>query len=124
MEFTTKNIYWTTTTLISLFLLWSAYTYIFSKATIDGVKELGFPDHFRIQLGVLKIVAIIILLVPQIPIQYKEWAYSGVVLFFITAIVAHTVHKDPFIITIINRDLKVLKKLMNLIFTETISIKN
>jgi len=97
-----KNIYWTTTILISLFLLWSAYTYIFSKATINGIRELGFPDHFRIQLGILKVIAVIFLLLPQIPIHYKEWAYSGVVLFFITAIVAHTAHKDPFIITVIN----------------------
>ncbi len=97
-----KNTYWITTILISLFLLWSAYTYLFSKPTIEGIKELGFPDHFRIQLGVLKILAVVVLLIPQIPIQYKEWAYSGVVLFFITAIVAHTAHKDPVIITFIN----------------------
>ncbi|WP_040472573.1 DoxX family protein [Aquimarina agarivorans] len=97
-----KNAYWTTTILTSLFLLWSAYTYIFSKATIEGVRELGFPDHFRIQLGILKVIAVLILLIPQIPIQYKEWAYSGVFLFFITAIVAHTAHKDPIVITLIN----------------------
>ncbi len=97
-----KNIYWITTGIISLFLLWSAYTYIFNKATIEGVKSLGFPDHFRIQLAVLKIIAVIILLTPQISIQYKEWAYSGVALFFITAIVAHVAHKDPIVITVIN----------------------
>jgi len=97
-----KTIYWATTILISLFLLWSSYTYIFSKTTISGIRELGFPDHFRIQLGILKVIAVIIILTPQIPIQYKEWAYSGIILFFITAIVAHTAHKAPFIITLIN----------------------
>lgn len=97
-----KTMYWLTTVLLSLFLLWSAYTYVFSKATIEGVKELGFPDHFRIQLAILKIIAVIILLVPQFPVWLKEWAYVGVGLFFITAIIAHTAHKDPFIITIIN----------------------
>jgi len=97
-----KTTYWITTILLSIFLTWSAYIYIFSKSTIDGVKELGFPEHFRIQLAVLKIIAVFILLIPQIPIQLKEWAYAGVGLFFITAIVAHTVHKDPFIITGIN----------------------
>ncbi|NMH86880.1 DoxX family protein [Flavivirga algicola] len=97
-----KTIYWTTTILLSIFLLWSAWTYLYSKPTIEGVKELGFPDHFRIQLAVLKIIAIFILLIPQFPIQIKEWAYTGIGLFFITAIVAHIVHKDSFIITIIN----------------------
>jgi len=90
-----KIIYWSSTILISLFLLWSSYTYLFSKVTINGIRELGFPDHFRIQLGILKIIAVIILLIPQFPLQFKEWAYSGILLFFITAIVAHTAHKDP-----------------------------
>ncbi len=97
-----KTIYWTTTALISVFLLWSAYTYIFSKTTIQGVEALGFPNHFRIQLAVLKVLAVIIILIPQIPLQVKEWAYAGIGLFFITAIVAHTAHKDPVFITIIN----------------------
>jgi len=72
-----KIIYWTSTILISLFLTWSSYTYIFNKATISGIRELGFPDYFRIQLSILKVIAVILLLLPQIPIQYKEWAYSG-----------------------------------------------
>ena len=97
-----KTIYWTTTVLISIFLLWSAYTYLFSKATIEGVEALGFPNHFRIQLAILKVLAVIIILIPQVPLQIKEWAYAGIGFFFITAIVAHTAHKDPIFITIIN----------------------
>lgn len=75
---------------------------MFNKATIEGVRDLGFPDHFRVQLAVLKVIAVIVLLIPQIPIPYKEWAYVGAGLFFITAIVGHTAHKDPFFITVIN----------------------
>lgn len=97
-----KTIYWISTGVLSLFLLWSSYSYIFSKATIDGVRDLGFPDHFRIQLAILKVVAVLIILIPQIPVQLKEWGYAGIALFFITAIVAHTAHKDPFFITLIN----------------------
>lgn len=69
-----KTTYWTSTIILSIFLLWSAYTYIFNKSTIDGVRELGFPDHFRIQLAILKIIAVIIILMPQLPIYIKEWA--------------------------------------------------
>lgn len=97
-----RNIYWISTLLLSLFLTWSAYSYLFNKNTIIGVNELGFPDYFRVQLAILKIIAIVILLVPAIPVQIKEWAYAGVFLFFITAIVAHFMHKDPIGITIIN----------------------
>ena len=97
-----KAIYWTSTLLVSIMLLWSAYTYFFHKATIDGVKALGFPDFFRVQLAALKIIAVAALLVPQVPVQVKEWAYAGVGLFYITAIVAHVAHKDPIGITLIN----------------------
>lgn len=103
-----KWIYWLSTILLSTFLLWSSYTYLFSKQTISGIKDLGFPDFFRIELAILKLLAIVILLMPQIPIQIKEWAYAGVGLFFITAIIAHSVHKDPFFITIINLVLLIL----------------
>jgi hypothetical protein len=97
-----KIAYWTSTLVLSAFLLLSAYTYFFSKSTIEGIKDLGFPDFFRIELAVLKVIAVIILLLPNIPVQIKQWAYAGVGLFLLTAIIAHIVHKDAFIITIIN----------------------
>ncbi len=80
----------------------SAFTYIFHKGTIDGVRELGFPDSFRIQLAVLKVIGVIFLLLPQIPMPMKEWAYAGIGLFFITAIVAHTAHGDPIGLSLIS----------------------
>jgi len=97
-----KSIYWVSTLLLSVFLIWSSYTYIFNKQTIEGIKELGFPDYFRIQLAVLKIVAVILILIPQIPFRIKEWAYVGIGLFFVTAIVAHFANKDSIIINLIN----------------------
>ncbi|MFS4494617.1 DoxX family protein [Maribacter sp. 2308TA10-17] len=109
-----KTIYWASTGLLSLFLLWSAYGYLFSKPMIDGVKELGFPDHFRIQLAILKVIAVVIILIPQIPLQVKDWAYAGIALFLLTAIVAHTAHKDPFFITVINLTLVALLIVSNI----------
>lgn len=47
----------------------------------------------------MKVIAAIIILVAQIPVQLKKWAYAGIVLFLITAIVAHTAHNDPWLIT-------------------------
>jgi hypothetical protein len=94
--------YWISTSLISVYLLLSAYSYFFSKSTIEGVRELGFPDFFRIELAILKIIAVLVLLIPSVPIQLKEWAYAGIGLFLLTAIVAHIAHKDHFGITLIN----------------------
>jgi hypothetical protein len=38
----------------------------------------------------------------MVPFQVKEWAYAGVGLFLITAIVAHIAHQDSWAITFIN----------------------
>jgi len=97
-----KTLYFSSTILLSVFLAWSAYSYLFSKNTIEGIRALGFPDHFRVQLAVLKLIAILVLLIPQVPLPAKDWAYAGVAMFFLTAIVAHTAHGDPLIITLIN----------------------
>jgi len=94
--------YWISTISISVVLVISALSYLFHAPTIDGIKELGFPNYFRLQLIVLKLLAVLVLLYPAMPIQYKEWAYAGVALFFITAIVAHIAHGDSYLITVLN----------------------
>lgn len=94
--------YWISTALISTFLIVSAATYLLHMATIEGVRDLGFPDFFRIELAVLKLLAAAILLTPLIPVQIKEWAYAGVALFLITAIIAHYAHGDSFALHLIN----------------------
>jgi len=94
--------YWISTIAICAVLALSAFTYLFHKPTIIGIRELGFPDFFRLQLAVLKLLAVALILIPAVPILCKEWAYAGAVLFFITAIVAHTAHKDSYLITVLN----------------------
>lgn len=96
------TVYWTSTAVIALLLLASSYTYLFHGATIEGISKLGFPDFFRQQLAVLKILAAVLIVLPQTPTHVKEWAYAGIGLFLLTAIVAHTAHKDPIAITLIN----------------------
>ncbi|MBU2869860.1 DoxX family protein [Colwellia sp. E2M01] len=95
-------IYWVTTILVSALLSLSAASYVFHQGTIDGVRDLGFPNFFRLELAALKFIAAIILVIPAIPVEVKEWAYSGVALFILTAIIAHVVHKDSFVITLVN----------------------
>lgn len=96
------KIYWITTGFISAYLLLSSYSYLFSASTIEGIRDLGFPDFFRIQLAVLKVIAALLLIIPQIPNQLKEWGYAGTFFFMLTAIVAHFAHKDPIALNIVN----------------------
>lgn len=96
------TIYWVSTVLLASILLISAYTYFFHKGTIDGVRALGFPDFFRVQLGVLKLIAAAVLLIPSVPNLIKQCAYAGAGFFFITAIVAHLANKDPVAISLVS----------------------
>lgn len=87
--------YWLSTGLLGAALLASSISYFVHAPTISGVADLGFPDFFRVELGVLKLLAAVVLLVPGVPFALKEWAYAGSALFFLTAIAAHTAHGDP-----------------------------
>ena len=95
-------IYWSSTALVSAMVLLSAFTYFFHEPTIKGVRALGFPDFFRIQLAILKLIGATVLLLPHVPLPVKEWAYAGIGLFFITAIVAHTAHGDSIVLSLIS----------------------
>ncbi len=83
-------------------LVLSGGAYLSHQGTIEGVRELGFPDFFRIQLAFLKLLAVPTLLIPQVPHAAKEWAYSGVALFLLTAVVAHHAHGDPIALNLVN----------------------
>lgn len=95
-------IFWLSTGAICIFLALSAANYLFHQPTIQGIRALDLPDYLRIQLAVLKLLAIPALIVPGMPHMLREWAYAGVALFLLTAVVAHAVHRDPFIFHVIN----------------------
>ena len=95
-------LYYVSNGLVCAFLLLSAISYLTSQTTIDGIRKLGLPDYLRLQLAVLKIIAVVVLLVPGIPLMFKEWAYAGVFLFLLTAINAHASHRDPWYLNAIN----------------------
>lgn len=90
-------IYSISTGVICIFLALSAASYLFHQQTIDGVRLLGLPDYLRIELAVLKILAVPALCVSGVPAAVQGSAYAGVALFLLTAIVAHAAHRDSFV---------------------------
>lgn len=90
-----KIIYWSTTGLVGFMMLFSAYNYISNPQLVAGFKHLGFPDYFRIELAIAKILGVAVLLTPIIPTKIKEWAYAGFGITFISASIAHTSSGDP-----------------------------
>ncbi|KQR72795.1 DoxX family protein [Pedobacter sp. Leaf176] len=95
MKTKTINImYWISTTLVSLMMIFSAYSYFANPEVKQGFQHLGFPDYFRIELAIAKILGAIILLLPT-KSDVKEWAYAGFVITFVSAFIAHTASGDP-----------------------------
>lgn len=92
---TNKIVYWITTSVLGLFMLFSAYAYISNPALAAGFTHLGFPSYFRIELAVAKVLGVLVLLIPAVPVRFKEWAYAGFGITFISAFIAHTFNQDP-----------------------------
>jgi hypothetical protein len=84
-----KILYWSTTILIFLMDgLIPALTFN-SDLAKQGISHLGFPDYFRIQLTIYKVIGCLLLILPFIPRRIKEWAYVGFGFNFISATFAH-----------------------------------
>lgn len=90
----TKMINLVSTGLISLMMLGSAGMYFFTPEGAESFKALGFPDYFRIQLGVAKITGVAVLLIPLFSHNIKEWAYAGFGITFISATYSHAMMGD------------------------------
>jgi putative oxidoreductase len=77
---------------ICAFILFSAF---FSLTHAADFAALGFPNYFRIELSVAKIIGAIILLFPQTPTRTKEWVYAGFGITMLSAFLAHICSGDP-----------------------------
>ncbi|NBB74681.1 MAG: DoxX family protein [Bacteroidetes bacterium] len=89
-----KYVYWGSTGFVALFVLFSGAMYFIADAPAESFERLGFPDYFRIQLGIAKLVGGVALLVP-LPRWLKEWTYAGFTIDFVSALIAHAAVGDP-----------------------------
>ena len=89
-----KIVYWITTSLITLMMLFSAWSYLTNNQIKQAFIHLGFPGYFRVELAVAKIAGAILLLAP-VAARIKEWVYAGFTIVFISAVVAHISSGDP-----------------------------
>ena len=86
-----KIIYWIFTGIIFAFdSLIPAFTSN-TQLAIDSIHRLGFPDYFRVELTIFKVLGGLALILPMVPRRIKEWAYAGFAINFISASVANWV---------------------------------
>ena len=89
-------IYWASTGLFSLWMLANAYAYLTSPVAKALCVHFGFPDYFRIELAVAKLIGVVVLMLPMRGGRVKEWAYAGFVITVISGFIAHLASGDSF----------------------------
>ncbi len=82
-------IYWISTALLALQMAFAGAMYFTSPEIANGFVHLGFPDYFRVELGVAKILAAAVLILPMVPLRVKDLAYAGLAIVFVSAFIAH-----------------------------------
>jgi VIT1/CCC1 family predicted Fe2+/Mn2+ transporter len=95
-----KIIYWVTTGLVATTMLYTAFSYFIKIEMKDSFERLGFPDFFRVELGIAKGLGALVLLLPFLPTRLKEAAYVGFAITFVSATVAHLSNGDPLNVTL------------------------
>jgi hypothetical protein len=76
-----KIIYWVSTVLFSAFMLLTSIAYVVPGKDVVLLlhDQLGYPLYIIPFIGIAKIVASIVLVIPGIP-RMKEWAYAGLII--------------------------------------------
>ncbi|WP_160715409.1 DoxX family protein [Chitinophaga solisilvae] len=82
-----KIIYWIATLAIAAISAGGGLGLITSPFMISTLDQMGYPAYFRIELAICKIIGGIVLLVP-VAVTIKEWAYAGLAINIISAIIA------------------------------------
>jgi hypothetical protein len=89
----TKIIYWVTTSIICLFA--STAIFMNTKMAIDGATHLGIPHYLGLEVSIGQLIGLVLLIIPAVPARFKEWAYVGFGIMYLTALNAHLSVGDP-----------------------------
>jgi hypothetical protein len=95
-----KIIFWVSTGVFSSMMLFSAFSYFANEEVKGAFVHLGFPDYFRVQLGVAKVLGVAALLIPVIPRGFKIFAYAGFAINLLSASIAHVASGDPMAVAV------------------------
>lgn len=89
-----KIIYWIATAWLSLGMLSTGIVQLIPlKEETDMMTHLGYPLYFLTILGVWKILGVVAVLAPRLPLL-KEWAYAGFFFAMSGAVLSHLAAGD------------------------------
>lgn len=93
-----KITYWVTTSIICLFA--STAIFMNTEMAIKGAEHLGIPRYLGLEVSIGQLIGLVLLIVPAVPARFKEWAYVGFGIMYLTALNAHIAVGDPIANTI------------------------
>ena len=85
-------IYWAATGIVCSVMVFSAINFNLNNPLgpmKGGFAHLGFPNYFKIELTVAKVLGVLALLIPSVPPKIKEFAYFGFAITLTSASIAH-----------------------------------
>ena len=92
-----KIIYWVATIWLALGMVSTAAVQLFKmkegQGGADSITHLGYPIYLLTILGVWKILGVVTVLIPKLPLL-KEWAYAGFFFIMSGAIFSHIALTD------------------------------
>ena len=80
--------FWIAIALFCLQIGFTAYAQLTLPQVAEAFAHLGFPDYFRVELALAKLLGVVLLLAP-VPSRLKEWAYAGFAITLVSALIAH-----------------------------------
>ena len=84
-----KVIYWVSTGLLTVLILFSAGNYIFNNEAFSEIfTTLGYPTYIIYPLAIAKLLGLLAIWTKKSK-TLKEWAYAGFFFDFVLAIFAH-----------------------------------
>jgi len=89
----TKITYYVSTGILTAMMIFIAIETLTKPEVKVSMTHLGFPDYFRIELGITKIIGAILIWLPFRLL--REAAYIGFAIMFASASLAHFAVGDP-----------------------------
>jgi DoxX-like family len=86
--------FWIVTGFLSFGMLLGGTGQLFrAKFNVEGIVHLGYPEYVLSILGVWKVLAVVVILIPNFQLA-KEWAYAGLFFLLSGAVISHLASGD------------------------------
>ena len=89
-----RAVYRASTGLVLAVMLFSIVNFVFNdhfpfpNGPEGAFVHLGFPPYFKVELTIAKILGVLALVIPAVPLRVKEFAYAGFAITLVSAAIA------------------------------------